>query len=151
MGVVIDNIGVKTSLVLGSIASFICRMVLATASSPWTVAAILLGPLPLASALTWPVLKLGIRRYVVCTHTSSAFELSYVVINIASIVAALCLTGSRAVYVGGALHLSTIFASYNRVVLCIAAVISLLQIAVALCLRDVSVGLDSEIHQTDIR
>ncbi|OEH78781.1 major facilitator family protein [Cyclospora cayetanensis] len=82
-GPLIDNIGVKWSLVLGTLTSTFARLALVFVTDTVTLFATLLVLLPMGVALTSNVLKLGIRRYLV--------------INSAALSAAIMLTVTRTI------------------------------------------------------
>ncbi|XP_026191126.1 uncharacterized protein LOC34617397 [Cyclospora cayetanensis] len=96
-GPLIDNIGVKWSLVLGTLTSTFARLALVFVTDTVTLFATLLVLLPMGVALTSNVLKLGIRRYTTSVSRSSAFDCSYLVINSAALSAAIMLTVTRTI------------------------------------------------------
>mmetsp|Transcript_13777 Transcript_13777/g.23019 ORF Transcript_13777/g.23019 Transcript_13777/m.23019 type:complete len:555 (-) Transcript_13777:363-2027(-) len=87
IGFVIDNLGVRLSLVLGSACTLISRFVIAVSHSRWLVVGMLLTLLPFGSALGIPVMSTGIRRYTNSSNRAFGFSLFYVVMNVAALVA----------------------------------------------------------------
>lgn len=77
-GPLVDNIGVKWSLVLGTLAATGARLTLVFVTDTATLFAALIFLLPMGVSLTSSVLKLGIRRYTTSATRSSAFDCSYV-------------------------------------------------------------------------
>lgn len=77
-GPLVDNMGVKWSLLLGTVASVGARLTLVFVTDTVTLFAALLVLLPMGVSLTTNVLKLGVRRYTTSATRSPAFDCSYV-------------------------------------------------------------------------
>lgn len=75
-GPLIDNLGVKWSLLTGSVASSFARLAIVFETDPLALMAALLILLPMGVSLTSNVLKLGVRRYTTAADRSSAFDIS---------------------------------------------------------------------------
>mmetsp|Transcript_80935 Transcript_80935/g.142749 ORF Transcript_80935/g.142749 Transcript_80935/m.142749 type:complete len:263 (-) Transcript_80935:124-912(-) len=85
MGFVVDNLGVRRSLILGSALCAIGRFVLTFSKSTFMIKAMLYSLLPMGTALAIPVMSLGIRRYTNDSNRSFAFSLFYTVMNVAAL------------------------------------------------------------------
>lgn len=75
-GPLVDNIGVKWSLIVGTVASTSARLTLVFATDTLTLFAALGLLLPAGVSLTSNVLKLGVRRYTTSVTRSPAFDCS---------------------------------------------------------------------------
>eukprot|EP00127_Corallochytrium_limacisporum_P005725 Clim_evm104s210 gene=Clim_evmTU104s210 len=85
MGFAIDYLGVKLSLTVGAICSFVGRLFVLLSTTRSGLLIGLLGFLPVAEALGIPVLTIAIKRY---THTSIrtvSYGLFYATMNIAAL------------------------------------------------------------------
>lgn len=94
-GCFIDYFGVQRVLVVGSAASLLSRLCFINASDKTEAILCLIFLYPASTALTSPVIKLAIRRYTTKQDREYAFHIIYIVINVASLVAGLCLSLSR--------------------------------------------------------
>lgn len=77
MGFVIDNLGVRLSLLVGAGFLLVGRTLLATTSSVESVQLALFVLLPLGEALGVPVLGLGIKRYTTDSNRATAYGVFY--------------------------------------------------------------------------
>ncbi|KAL8448948.1 hypothetical protein Emag_003800 [Eimeria magna] len=96
LGPLVDNMGVKWSLIVGTATSLAARLALVFVTDALTLFAALLLLLPMGVSLTSNVLKLAVRRYTTSTMRSPAFDCSYIVTNSAALTAAFLLTVTRA-------------------------------------------------------
>lgn len=94
-GCLIDYFGVQRILLAGALGSLLGRLCLLNASTKTEATLCLLFLCPASTALTGPILKLTLRRYTYREDREEAFHVIYVVINLASICAALCLSFTR--------------------------------------------------------
>lgn len=76
-GPLVDNMGVKWSLVLGTATSACARLTLVFVTDTATLFAALMFLLPMGVSLTSNVLKLGVRRFTTSATRSPAFDCSY--------------------------------------------------------------------------
>lgn len=75
-GPFVDFLGVRTSLLLGTAASFAARLLLVFAADSVALFIALLALLPMAVALTANVLKLAVRRFSAAGSRACAFDCS---------------------------------------------------------------------------
>lgn len=85
-GVVVDNLGVASSLKLGFALSLVARIGIFMTTSRTMLYVHICGTLPLANCLGIPVLTTGIRRYTNDSNRGFAFGLFYVVMNVAALI-----------------------------------------------------------------
>jgi dipeptide/tripeptide permease len=97
VGVLIDNLGVKASLVLGATLLTVGRTAVALTRSRLLLNIMLYTCLPLGSALGIPVMSTGIRRYTNASNRAFGFSLFYSVMNIAALLSGLLVDTLRRV------------------------------------------------------
>ena len=110
VGVLIDNFGVRKSLILGSVLLLISRFSAMLTTSMGLMYVNLFLLMPLGTALGIPVLATAIRRYTTADSRAVAFGLFYAAMNVAALLsgpAADLLRGAFAcgTWIGG-VHLS---------------------------------------------
>eukprot|EP01069_Polyplicarium_translucidae_P005052 Polyplicarium_translucidae@DN2711_c0_g1_i4.p1 len=125
-------LGVRKSLLLGTVVAFLSRVGLALSPSRYIALGVLFTILPASSALTSPVLKLALRKFTSVSDRTFAFQASYMVLNIACILAAAQIFCWR-IFLGS----ETSFLDYQRAVLMCAAIVSVAEICIAMSLREV--------------
>ncbi len=147
VGFVIDNLGVKLSLVLGSVLLLISRFVMATTSSEPVLLFMLYGLLPMGTALGIPVMMTGIRRYTNDETRTMAFSLFYVMMNIAALVAGPAVDMFRRFFEKGVdydfagMFDSAVHLDPYRLLLLSGAAVTLIMLAVAIFfVREIDVG-----------
>lgn len=91
MGVVIDSLGVRQSLLVGLTILIASRLVMATTTSLLVLLVMLGTLLPVGAAMTLPLLQIGIKRYTTDRNRSVAFTGLYVVMNLSAMTAAPCI------------------------------------------------------------
>jgi len=89
IGFLVDNLGVRLSLILGFSILTVARLLMALTSSLLMVKFVLFFLLPIGSALGIPVLSMGIKRYTTPKSRGFAFGLFYAIMNIAALVSGL--------------------------------------------------------------
>ena len=87
IGFFVDMAGVKLTLVIGSLILVAARVMLAVTHDKLVLALMLFGLFPLGSAMTFPVMTIGVKRYTNINNRGVAFNLYYVVMNIAALLA----------------------------------------------------------------
>jgi len=88
MGSMIDNLGVKWSLVAGMTILFVSRLALTVTSDARTILSILFTTLPLGGSMGIPVMQIAIKRYTKEINRTVSFSIFYVMMNLAAITAA---------------------------------------------------------------
>jgi hypothetical protein len=94
-GCIIDYIGFERALLFGCSLSFLSRLSLSNASNRSTAVVCLILLCPASAALTSPVIKLGVRRHTLRNNQEKSFQILYLIINSASLIAALFVNLSR--------------------------------------------------------
>eukprot|EP00741_Cyanophora_paradoxa_P001124 tig00000459_g1084.t1 len=114
MGSVVDNLGVRRSLIVGGIVLTLSRLALALTASRTVVYVIAFGTLPLGrpavpspppvgpvstrylrSALGIPVMATGIRRYTNDANRAFGYSLFYIAMNVSAFIAGLLVDAFR--------------------------------------------------------
>lgn len=98
MGVVIDNLGVKWSLIIGNIFMVLSRLTICFTSSRLVLEMTLYVFLPIGTCLGIPVMSIAVRRYTTKENRNLAYSLFYVCLNLAAAVAAPLIDGVRLSY-----------------------------------------------------
>mmetsp|Transcript_7105 Transcript_7105/g.15176 ORF Transcript_7105/g.15176 Transcript_7105/m.15176 type:complete len:658 (+) Transcript_7105:78-2051(+) len=145
----IDALGVKKSLIFGSLVGTIARLVLALSTSTNVVLGVLYTALPFAESLGIPILTIGIKRYTNDTNRTYAFSFYYSIMNIAALVAGPAVDIVRGLFPHGislyGVHLSAI-----RVVLVSSALSTALMCGAVWCgVREIEV--DEEGNVTEFK
>lgn len=86
-GWVIDYLGVRLSLIVGSILGTLSRIVLAFTSSRTVALTLLFSVLPFSDSLGVPIMTIGVKRYTNDTNRTFGYSLFYSVMNIAALIA----------------------------------------------------------------
>jgi MFS family permease len=86
-GVLMDNLGVKWSLIVGTSLCVAGRFLLAVSSAPWSIYLSLYFLQPLGMSLGIPVLTIAIKRYTNEDNRTFAFSTFYAVMNVAALIA----------------------------------------------------------------
>lgn len=82
VGAVCDTIGIKKTLVIGSILLLISRAVMPFADNIWVVSLLGFLPLGIGVAITGPVLSVGIKRFTTIEGAALGFGLFYTLMNV---------------------------------------------------------------------
>ena len=91
VGVVIDALGVRRSMLVGLSILIVSRLVLAYTRSVAVLVVALGTTLPIGAAVTLPVLQIGIKRYTNPANRTVAFSGFYIVMNLSAMTAAPCI------------------------------------------------------------
>lgn len=83
----IDYLGVRASLLVGSLVGAAARLVVALTLSRHTAMLMLYTCLPFAECLGIPIMTIGIKRYTNARNRTFAFSLFYSVMNVAALLA----------------------------------------------------------------
>jgi len=102
MGSMIDNLGVKWSLVAGMTILFVSRLALTVTSDARTILSILFTTLPLGGSMGIPVMQIAIKRYTKDINRTVSFSIFYVMMNLAAITAAPAIDVFHAYFPDGA-------------------------------------------------
>jgi len=82
VGAVCDTIGVKKTLIIGSILLLISRVVMPFSDNIWVVSLLGFIPLGIGVAITGPVLSVGIKRFTTIEGAALGFGLFYTLMNV---------------------------------------------------------------------
>ena len=85
VGMLVDNLGVRKSLMIGSMISFVARLIISLTSSKAILTGTLFSLMPLGMAMGIPVMSTGIRRHTTLENRGFAFAIFYSVMNIAAL------------------------------------------------------------------
>jgi MFS family permease len=114
MGFVIDNIGVRWTLLLAGVLLVASRAIITFTSASWLATVTLLTTASVGQALVNPVLAMALRRYTDEDVRQFAFSLFYVMQNLAYAAGAFLIHGVRYAHGAAEWHLSM----YRVVLLC---------------------------------
>lgn len=139
VGFLIDNLGVRRSLILGSLLLLVARSMAMLTSSINVMAAVLLFFMPLGTALGIPVLTTAIRRYTTDDNRAVAFGLFYAAMNVAALLSGPAADLLRGGFGCGATVLGVHLSAYRLLVLT-NVIATLAQLAIAvLGVREIEV------------
>lgn len=82
VGAVCDTIGVKKTLLIGSVLLLISRVVMPFSDNIWVVSLLGFIPLGIGVAITGPVLSVGIKRFTTIEGAALGFGLFYTLMNV---------------------------------------------------------------------
>lgn len=82
VGAVCDTIGVKKTLIIGSVLLLISRAVMPFSDNIWVVSLLGFLPLGIGVAITGPVLSVGIKRFTTIEGAALGFGLFYTLMNV---------------------------------------------------------------------
>lgn len=85
-GWVIDFLGVRYSLILGSFLTSFCRIVITLTKSRTVLLTLLCTLLPFGESLGIPIMTIGIKRYTNATNRTFGYSLFYSVMNVAAFI-----------------------------------------------------------------
>lgn len=95
MGFVIDNLGVRLSLLAGGVLMLFARVVMAATTDVTVMRVMLFVFLPAGEALGIPVLTLGIKRYTTEANRATAYGVYYSAMNVGSLMSGILTDGIR--------------------------------------------------------
>jgi len=137
-GIVIDKLGVRRSLLIGTIASSIARFGTGITGSKWTAGFISVTFYPLGAAFGVPVLALGIRRYSHRDNRKFAFSIFYTMLMLATLLGTMMINQIRGFFPQGMLLWGWEL-SWMRVTWMVCTLFTLYTVVVAAFLRDIQV------------
>ncbi|NWK55518.1 MFS transporter [Verrucomicrobiaceae bacterium N1E253] len=82
VGAICDTIGVKKTLLIGSVLLLISRVVMPFSDNLWVVTLLGFIPLGIGVAITGPVLSVGIKRFTTIEGAALGFGLFYTLMNV---------------------------------------------------------------------
>lgn len=82
VGAICDTIGVKKTLLIGSVLLLISRAVMPFSDNIWVVSLLGFLPLGIGVAITGPVLSVGIKRFTTIEGAALGFGLFYTLMNV---------------------------------------------------------------------
>jgi MFS family permease len=97
-GFIIDNLGVKRSLIVGNVFMILARLTLVYTTSKVMCIWVLFVILPMGTSLGIPVMSIAIRRYTTIENRHIAYDLFYICLNFAAAVAAPAIDAVRVFY-----------------------------------------------------
>lgn len=100
-GAAIDRLGVRASLLVGSVFATVARAGLGLTHSRAVALTLLYTLLPAADALGVPVLTIAVRRYTNGRSRTLGFALFYTVMNVGALAAGGGVDAARAAFAGG--------------------------------------------------
>jgi len=143
VGFLIDNMGVKVSLVFGFFLLFLARFLLAITDSMWVLKLCLYCLFPLGSSFGIPVMSMGIKRYTNQTNRGFAFGLFYATMNVAALLSGIVVDALDIGLKDGLEIFGHHFTS-KRLILLTGAATTLLSLVLSLFLREIKVSEDDE-------
>jgi len=135
----IDYLGVKQSLVLGSLLGATARFVLAFTTSRFVALAVLYTALPFAECLGIPILTIGIKRYTNQSNRTFAFSFYYSIMNVAALVAGPLVDILRSACPDGMVFFGREFSALRVILISSALSTFLMLVAVWLGIREIEV------------
>lgn len=144
-GFIIDNIGVRRSLMLGCCVLLIARSAIAFSTSPTQVALVLLSFYPAGSALIFPVLIMALRRYTKGHVRQFAFSAFYICMNLSGAIAAFLINRVRVLTSTGVMVLGRQLSMY-RMVFLVGVTLTVAALFVSTQIREIHVGDEGEVR-----
>mmetsp|Transcript_38110 Transcript_38110/g.61701 ORF Transcript_38110/g.61701 Transcript_38110/m.61701 type:complete len:515 (+) Transcript_38110:172-1716(+) len=95
VGFIVDNLGVRATLIIGMACVTVARVIIAFSHSSIVIIVTLLSLQSFGTSLGIPVMTIGIRRYTNSTNRTPAFSLFYIVMNVAALLAGVAVDGFR--------------------------------------------------------
>lgn len=143
MGFVIDNIGVRWTMLLAGFLLVGSRAIITFTSASWLATVTLLTMASVGQALVNPVLAMALRRYTDEEVRQFAFSLFYVTQNLAYAAGAFLIHGVRYAHgaAGWGMHLSM-----YRVVLLCGVVCTVGELGLAFMVREIKAGKDGTVE-----
>lgn len=141
-GIVIDKLGVRKSLLIGTISSVIARFVTGATKSKFWIIFISITFFPLGGAFGVPVLALGIRRYSHKDNRKYAFSIFYTMLMLATLLGTMMINQIRGFFPEGAVILGWDM-TWMRIVWMACSAFTVYTVICAFFLRDIQV-LDNE-------
>jgi len=138
LGFVIDNLGVRGSLLAGFGIITVSRFILSVTTRPWVLKAVLYALLPVGSSLGIPVLSMGIKRYTTPARRGFAFGLFYTVMNVAALVSGLLVDCLEFQFRSGCTILGTRY-SARRLILLTGTATSAVGLVISFFFREIKV------------
>jgi dipeptide/tripeptide permease len=108
-GFVIDNLGVRLSLVLGCSILLTGRLLLVVCTTHFYILLILYTILPIGTCLGIPVMQIGIRRFTTEKSRALAFSIFYAMMNVSAIFSASAIDFFRKYVVDQKIHIAPNF------------------------------------------
>jgi dipeptide/tripeptide permease len=140
VGILVDNLGVRRSLLLGSSLLVLARTMALVTTSITTIYVVLFLVMPLGTALGIPVLTTAIKRYVpsAADGRAVAFGLFYAFMNVAALVSGPVADVLRGAFGCGAVLFGRQLSPYRLLILTGVAT-SVLQLALSGFVREIEV------------
>lgn len=150
IGALIDRIGVRKSLILGTGLMLASRGIMTFSSEPMWLWLAMLGLMPLGQALGIPVLATGIRRYTTTKTRSFGFSMFYACLNLGAVVGGVFIdyagkwrqTGVDIDFVGWTIHLPI-----YRVIFFSAFIATGLSFGLAMLMREIKINEEGKLEK----
>eukprot|EP00928_Gymnodinium_smaydae_P043019 TRINITY_DN28911_c0_g2_i1.p1 TRINITY_DN28911_c0_g2~~TRINITY_DN28911_c0_g2_i1.p1 ORF type:complete len:708 (+),score=127.57 TRINITY_DN28911_c0_g2_i1:104-2227(+) len=149
-GIVIDKLGVRKSLLIGTIASTIARFAHVLMTSKFAACFISLTFFPLGGAFGVPVLALGIRRYSHRDNRKFAFSIFYTMLMLATLVGTMMINQIRGFFPEGT-SIRGQSLSWMRITWLLCTIFTLYTVVCAFFLRDIQVCEDQPLEDMVIQ
>lgn len=149
-GVVIDQLGVRKSLLIGTICSTIARFAHVMITTKFSAIIISLTFFPLGGAFGVPVLALGIRRFSHKDNRKFAFSIFYTMLMLATLLGTMMINQIRGFFPDGT-KISGQSMSWMRIVWLVCTFFTLYTVVCAFCLRDIQVCEDHPLEDMVIK
>mmetsp|Transcript_33402 Transcript_33402/g.92266 ORF Transcript_33402/g.92266 Transcript_33402/m.92266 type:complete len:676 (-) Transcript_33402:141-2168(-) len=137
-GVVIDKLGVRKSLLIGTTASALARFTTGLATTKFWATFISLTLFPLGGAFGVPVLALGIRRYSHKDNRKFAFSIFYTMLMLATLMGTMMINQVRGFFPEG----TTVYGwhlTWMRITFMLCTALTVYTVIAAALLRDIQV------------
>lgn len=137
-GLVIDNLGVRRSLLIGTISSALARFATGATHSKAFCIFVSLTLFPLGGAFGVPVLALGVRRYSHKANRKFAFSIFYTMLMLATLIGTMMINQIRGFFPDG-LDLFGWHLTWMRIIFMAVTCFTLYTVLCAFFLRDIQV------------
>eukprot|EP00931_Biecheleriopsis_adriatica_P049666 TRINITY_DN28731_c0_g1_i1.p1 TRINITY_DN28731_c0_g1~~TRINITY_DN28731_c0_g1_i1.p1 ORF type:complete len:672 (+),score=107.61 TRINITY_DN28731_c0_g1_i1:79-2094(+) len=144
-GVAIDKLGVRKSLLIGTVSSALARFAHVVMTTKFAAIVVSLTLFPLGGAFGVPVLALGIRRYSHKDNRKFAFSIFYTMLMLATLVGTMMINQIRGFFPEGTQMNGQSF-SWMRITWMICTVFTLYTVICAFFLRDIQVCEDQPLE-----
>lgn len=136
IGFVVDNLGVRASLVVASMILMAARCGVLFAATPLQITVVFMTIYPVGCALNIPVQMMSLKRYTTENTRQFAFSVFYVFMNISAAMAAFLMNGYRNLVADGA-TIAGMHLSMYRMILCTTVVFTSIMLVLSTTVREI--------------